>query len=285
MPARRRPRPERPAHPRRRWMWRAPAPHQPHGPNAPFGRSSSFALSLSARRTVRTGSLPGGNGCRHRFSDRQYRLPVSEDGPSSFPPPGGPPFVPPSGESEQPGSRGRHGWLIGGGLVALALGGGVVALLLTRGDGADTGSPPQSSIPEITFPPPTTSTSTTLPDASDLSLPTLPEFSLPSVPDLSLPDLPDLSLPDLPDITFPDFTIPETTVPDLIPAPTGEPDGLGTDPALDVLAERCYGADMPSCDDLYQRAPAGPEYERYGAKGCGRQPEHTRRYCTDVFAN
>jgi hypothetical protein len=164
-------------------------------------------------------------------------------------------------------------------LVALALGGGILALVLTRGDGDGTSSPPQSSIPEITFPPPTTTT-TTLPD---LSLPTLPELSLPTLPDLSLPDLPDLSLPDLPDLSFPEFTIPETTVPDQIPPPTQEPDGLGTDADLDELAQECYDAEMQSCDDLYERAPAESEYEAYGDTCAGRQPEHTRRYCTDVF--
>ena len=181
-------------------------------------------------------------------------------------------------------------------LVALALGGGILALLLTRGDGDGTSSPPQSSIPEITFPPPTTTTPTlpdlslpTLPDLSlpslpDLSLPDLPDLSLPDLPDLSLPDLPDLSLPDLPDLSFPEFTLPETTVPDQIPPPTQEPDGLGTDADLDELAQECYDAEMQSCDDLYERAPAESEYEAYGDTCAGRQPEHTRRYCTDVFA-
>jgi hypothetical protein len=166
-------------------------------------------------------------------------------------------------------------------LVALGLGGGILALLLTRGDGDGTSSPPQSSIPEITFPPPTTST----PALPDLSLPTLPDLSLPTLPDLSIPDLPELSLPDLPDLSFPEFTIPETTVPDLIPPPTQEPDGLGTDADLDELAQECYDAEMQSCDDLYERAPAGSEYEAYGDTCAGRQPEHTRRYCSDVFGS
>jgi hypothetical protein len=154
---------------------------------------------------------------------------------------------------------------------------------MTRGDGDGAGSPPESSVPEITFPPPQTTTSSTLPDLPDLSLPTLPDLSLPRLPDLSLPDLPDLSLPDLPDLTFPDFTIPETTVPDLIPPPTQEPDGLGTDAALDELAQECYDAEMASCDDLYERAPADSEYEAYGDTCAGRQPEDTRHYCSDVF--
>ena len=170
--------------------------------------------------------------------------------------------------------------------MVLALGGGLFALLLAKGDSDGAGSPPQSSIPEITFPPPTTTASTSLPGLPglpDLSLPTLPQFSLPSLPDLSIPDLPDLSLPDLPDLSFPDFTIPGTTVPDLIPPPTRAPDGLGTDPALDQLAQQCYDADMQSCDDLYQRAPADSDYETYGDTCAGRQPEDTRRYCTDAF--
>jgi hypothetical protein len=157
--------------------------------------------------------------------------------------------------------------------------------LLTRGDDDGAGSPPQSSVPEITFPPPPTTTSSTSSTLPDLSLPPLPDLSLPSLPDLTIPDLPDLSLPDLPDLTFPEFTIPQTTVPDLIPPPTQEPGGLGTDAALDELAQECYGAEMQSCDDLYERAPADSEYEAYGDTCAGRQPEHTRRYCSDVFGS
>jgi hypothetical protein len=166
--------------------------------------------------------------------------------------------------------------------VVLALGGGLLALVLTQGDGEDAGSPPQSSVPRITFPPPPTTTtsptSSTVFGLPDLSLPTLPDLTLPTLPDISIPDL-----PDLPDLTFPDFTIPETTNPDQIPPPTQEPDGLGTDPALDQLAQECYDAEMQSCDDLYQQAPAGSEYEAYGDTCAGRQPEHTRRYCSNVF--
>ena len=172
--------------------------------------------------------------------------------------------------------------------MVLAFGGGLLALLLTRGDGEDAGSSPQSSIPAITFPPPTTTTTTTtstLAGLPDLSMPSLPDFSLPSLPDLSIPGLPELSLPDLPDLSFPAFTTPATTVPDLIPPPNREPDGLGTDPTLDELAQECYGADMQSCDDLYERAPADSEYESYGDTCAGRQPEDTRRYCTDAFGD
>ncbi len=170
-------------------------------------------------------------------------------------------------------------------VVVLALGGGILALLLTRGDGDGTANVPQSSVPEITFPPPTTATPTVpeLTFPTFPTLPTLPDLSLPSLPEITIPELPDLSLPDLPDLSFPEFTIPGTTVADSIPPPTQEPDGLGTDAALDELAQECFGADMQSCDDLYERAPAGSDYEAYGDTCAGRQPEHTRRYCSDVF--
>ena len=231
---------------------------------------------------MRSGSLPGWRGRRHRISDSRYRFTVSEDDTPSFPPPRGPPFLPPSEPPDPPGASGRRGWLIAGVVVVLALGGGVLALLLTRGDGDGTTSPPESSVPEITFPTPTTA-APTVPELPLPTLPTLPELSLPSLPDISIPDLPDLSLPDLPDLSFPEFTIPGTTVADLIPPPTEEPGGLGTDGALDELAEECYDADMQACDDLYEQAPADSEYEAYGDTCAGRQPEQTRRYCSDVF--
>jgi hypothetical protein len=159
--------------------------------------------------------------------------------------------------------------LIGGVLAAVAVAGGlVVALLLIRDGGDGVTSAPQSSVPAITFPPST-------PPVATLPPPTLPELSLPSLPDLSLPELPDL--------TFPEFTVPDFTLPDLIPPPTEQPDGLGTDPELDELAEECYDGEMRSCDDLYQRSPTDSAYETYGDTCAGRQPEHTRRYCTDVF--
>ena len=65
--------------------------------------------------------------------------------------------------------------------------------------------------------------------------------------------------------------------------PSGDPvppEGLGTDPALDALAQSCYAGDMAACDELYGSADAGSAYQVYGDTCAGRQPENTGRYCT-----
>ena len=65
--------------------------------------------------------------------------------------------------------------------------------------------------------------------------------------------------------------------------PSGEPvppEGLGTDPALDALAQSCYAGDMEACDDLYGSAESGSAYHVYGDTCGGRQPENTGRFCT-----
>jgi hypothetical protein len=61
------------------------------------------------------------------------------------------------------------------------------------------------------------------------------------------------------------------------------PDGLGSDDQLDQYARDCFDGDMQACDDLYDNAESGSDYERYGDTCAGRQPEGTRVYCRDSF--
>jgi hypothetical protein len=68
-----------------------------------------------------------------------------------------------------------------------------------------------------------------------------------------------------------------------IPDPTVSPDGLGSDPALDVLALGCYAGDMQACDNLYDAADAGSDYQTYGDTCAGRQASGTLDYCTETF--
>ena len=79
-------------------------------------------------------------------------------------------------------------------------------------------------------------------------------------------------------------TTPTTTVSTrATPAPTMEPTGLGTDAAMDALAQSCYDGDMASCDSLYQTSDAGSAYESYGDTCAGRQGSGTLTYCVDAF--
>ena len=51
------------------------------------------------------------------------------------------------------------------------------------------------------------------------------------------------------------------------------PDGdLGSDPELDALVTQCENGDWAACDDLYQRAPLGSEYEDFGDT-CGNRTD------------
>ncbi len=69
------------------------------------------------------------------------------------------------------------------------------------------------------------------------------------------------------------------------PAPTEEPTGLGTDGAMDLLANACFNGTMQACDDLYAQSPASSPYETYGDTCAGRQPAGTNRFCTAVFTD
>jgi len=124
-------------------------------------------------------------------------------------------------------------------------------------------------------------------DDSDGGAPTtelVDEVPADSRPDVSPSELApsDLSLPDF---SLPALTAPVTTLEEgAIPPAEAEPDGLGTDAELDELAEECFDGEMQSCDDLYTRSPRDSDYEEYGDTCAGRQPSHTRRYCSDVFS-
>lgn len=50
--------------------------------------------------------------------------------------------------------------------------------------------------------------------------------------------------------------------------PAGEPDRYGDDAELDALWDACAGGDGPACDTLFEEAPLGSEYERFG-NSCG----------------
>jgi hypothetical protein len=59
-----------------------------------------------------------------------------------------------------------------------------------------------------------------------------------------------------------------------------EPSRLGDDPDFDLLYLRCQAGSGPACDQLFDEAPLGSEYEQFGAT-CG---DRTREYrCADVY--
>jgi hypothetical protein len=68
-----------------------------------------------------------------------------------------------------------------------------------------------------------------------------------------------------------------------IPHATLPPDDLGSDPALDRLARRCFDGEMQACDDLFADAASNSLYETYGDSCAGRQEPGTDIYCTTAF--
>jgi hypothetical protein len=82
---------------------------------------------------------------------------------------------------------------------------------------------------------------------------------------------------------------PTTTTPPAAPvpapAPTQQPTGLGTDGAMDLLANACFNGTMQACDDLYAQSPTSSAYETFGDTCAGRQPAGTGRFCSDVFTD
>lgn len=70
-----------------------------------------------------------------------------------------------------------------------------------------------------------------------------------------------------------------------VPPPTATPDGLGTDAALDQLAQSCYDGNMSDCDSLFfQSLGQGLEaYNDYGDSCAGRQPTGTGNACSVAF--
>ena len=77
-----------------------------------------------------------------------------------------------------------------------------------------------------------------------------------------------------------------TTVANLPPAPaaTQPPTGLGTDPAMDALAQSCFAGDMQGCDELYFASPIGSAYEAY-AETCAGRTESFAGMCSATFAS
>ncbi len=57
------------------------------------------------------------------------------------------------------------------------------------------------------------------------------------------------------------------------------PDTLGDDPALDSLWRSCEDGSGAACDELFERAPLGSDYERFGVS-CGDRDEVLR--CSEL---
>ena len=83
--------------------------------------------------------------------------------------------------------------------------------------------------------------------------------------------------------TLAETTVPGPTTPSSTPPATQQPTGLGADPALDGLAQRCFDGDMQACDELFDFAPIGSDYRAYGDTCAGRQEPGTFNYCHVVF--
>jgi hypothetical protein len=64
-----------------------------------------------------------------------------------------------------------------------------------------------------------------------------------------------------------------------------EPTGLGTDVALDALAQSCYDGDMAACDELWRESEVGSAYRNFGDTCAGRQQPNTQRWCEDAFSS
>jgi hypothetical protein len=80
--------------------------------------------------------------------------------------------------------------------------------------------------------------------------------------------------------TDPPTTIPPTSQPgDSVPG-EARPQGPGDDPALDALYRSCAAGDGAACDRLFDAAPLGSEYERFGST-CGDRTRELR--CADVY--
>ena len=58
---------------------------------------------------------------------------------------------------------------------------------------------------------------------------------------------------------------------------------LGSDPELDALVTQCENEDWAACDDLYERAPMGSEYEEFGDT-CGNRTDGGT-YCVEEFGD
>ena len=61
------------------------------------------------------------------------------------------------------------------------------------------------------------------------------------------------------------------------------PDGLGSDPALDQLAQSCFEGDFVACDDLYWQSDIDSGYEIYAETCGGRVDEAIAGQCEETY--
>jgi len=62
-----------------------------------------------------------------------------------------------------------------------------------------------------------------------------------------------------------------------------QPTGLGTDPALDALAQACFDGDLAACDELWRQTTPTSPYRVFADTCAGRQPSGTGVFCVDAF--
>lgn len=107
----------------------------------------------------------------------------------------------------------------------------------------------------------------------------------------SVATAPATTAPDATETTAPDTAAPSnggvtiSTMPSGdVPAPTIDPNGLGTDAEMNALAAQCYAGDLESCDDLYRTAfgADATSYVEYADSCAGRQPTDSGRWCVEL---
>ncbi len=157
------------------------------------------------------------------------------------------------------------------GVLVIAALGALLFFLLRDDDGATVADPTSTTSAGPSSPSPTTSASPSSPSSPSSSGPRPSASSTrPSGPPPSPPSSPPSSSPTTPG----SGDVPPATIP---------PTGLGSDQALDALAQGCHAGDMAVCDELYFAAETGSLYERYADTCAGRQPEGTGQLCTVTF--
>jgi len=67
-----------------------------------------------------------------------------------------------------------------------------------------------------------------------------------------------------------------------VPAAPEQPAGLGTDVALDELAQQCFDGALFACDKLYVLGGDGTDYKAYGDTCAGRQEVDSGNYCHEL---
>lgn len=151
----------------------------------------------------------------------------------------------------------------------------------------------QVPVPTVTAPPGTVPPGTvppgTVPPVTPVTVPPVTAPPVTAPPMTAAPPPPTAAVP--PTVT----DAPMTTVPppttggpvDIagIPAPTLQPTGLGSDAALDALAQSCYDGDLVACDELWEQSEEGSDYRQFGDTCAGRQPPNTGIWCEDAFGS